>query len=92
LKKNKHSKRFAKMFLNAVGVDRAPEALKELALLKALMEKSPEFRGFLVSPMFSTEERGKAIEEVGRSLNFSSMTIKFVNYLSGQGAASGRLP
>jgi ATP synthase F1 delta subunit len=88
VKKNKHSKRFAKMFLNAVGIDRAPDALKELAVLKALMEKSPEFRGFLVSPMFSVEERGKAIEEVGRSLNFSSMTVKFVNYLSGQGAAS----
>ncbi len=88
MKKNKHSKRFAKMFLNAVGIDRAPDALKELAILKALMEKSSEFRGFLVNPVFSAEERGAAVGEVGSSLNLSSQTVKFVNFLSEQGAAS----
>jgi ATP synthase F1 delta subunit len=88
VKKSKYSKRYAKMFLNAVGIDRAPEGLKELSMLKALMEKSDEFRGFLVNPAFSEEERGSAIEEVGRSLNFSQETVKFVKYLSGQGAAS----
>jgi len=87
LSKSKHSKRFAKMFLNAVGIEKAAEALKELSILKALMERSTEFRGFLVGPMFSDEERGRAFEEIGRSLNISAETVKFVNYLSSKGAA-----
>jgi F-type H+-transporting ATPase subunit delta len=88
LSKQKHSKRYAKMFLNAVGVDKAPDALKELSILKALMEQSREFRNFLVSPMFSEDERGKAFEEVGRTLDLSSETVKFINYLAGKNATS----
>ena len=87
MKRNKHSKRFARMFLNAVGMDKAPDALRELATLNALMEKSPEFRGFLVGPMFSMDEKRKAIEEVSRVLGLSSDTVKFVNYLADAGAA-----
>jgi ATP synthase F1 delta subunit len=88
VKKSKHSKRHAKMFLNAVGIDNAQDGLKELSVLKALMEKSDEFRGLLVNPAFSEEERGAAIGEIGRSVNFSEVTVKFVKYLSAQGAAS----
>jgi len=76
------------MFLNAVGIEKAPEALKEISILKALMERSSEFRNFLVSPMFSGEERAAAFEEVGRSLNLSTETVKFINYLSDKGATS----
>lgn len=87
MKKKKHSKRFAKMFLNAMGTERAAEGLKQLAILKALMEKSPEVRGFIVSPMFSDEERKAALEEMGSTLNLFGETVKFVNFLSEQGAA-----
>lgn len=88
MRKNKHSKRYAKMFLNAMGMERAAQGLQELAILKTLMEKSPDFRGFIASPMFSDEERSAAIEELGRRLNLSLETVKFVKYLSGQGAAA----
>jgi len=88
VKRNKHSKRFARMFLNAVGMEKAPGALRELATLNALMEKSPEFRGFLVGPMFSMDEKRKALEEVSRALGISSDTVKFVNYLAKAGAAA----
>jgi len=86
MRKNKHSKRYAKMYLNSLGMERAQEGLKELFILKALMEKSPDFRGLVVSPAFSEDERSAAMEEVGRRLGLSRATVKFVKYLSAEGA------
>lgn len=83
----KHAKRYAKMFLNATGLGAAARGLKELSVLKALMEKSPEFRNFIVSPMFAEEERDAALDALGRKLDFSDITIRFVKYLSEQGAS-----
>lgn len=85
--RKKHAKRYARMFLNAAGPDGAERGLKELSLLKALMEKSPEFRNFVVSPMFAEGERNAALDELGRKLGLAETTIKFVKYLSERGAA-----
>jgi ATP synthase F1 delta subunit len=83
----KHAKRYARMFLNATGLDEAERGLQELSLLKALMEKSPEFRNFVVSPMFAEGERNAALDELGRKLGLAEVTVKFVKYLAGQGAS-----
>jgi ATP synthase F1 delta subunit len=87
LKKHKNSKKYAKMFLNAVGIEAAPKALEELALVNALMEKSTEFSTLLMNPMFTTDERTGAIASVGEKLNLSSDTIKFMGFLSEERAA-----
>jgi|Deesub1362A_J573_1020465.scaffolds.fasta_scaffold00165_45 ATP synthase F1 delta subunit len=88
MKKNKYAKRYAKMFLNAVGLDAAPEALKELITVNTLMDKSPEFKGLLVSPQFTKEEKKSALKQVGQTLNLSENTVKFISYLSDVSAAS----
>jgi ATP synthase F1 delta subunit len=88
LKKNKNSKKYAKMFLNAVGIEGAPKALEELALVNALMEQSAEFSTLLINPMFTTDERAGAIASVGERLNLSSDTVKFMGFLSDKRAAA----
>lgn len=87
MKTFKHSKRYANMFLSAVGVEDAPEAMEELSLMNALMQKSPEFRRLLSGPMFTQEERDGALAEVGGMLDLSENSLKFVRYLAGEGAA-----
>jgi ATP synthase F1 delta subunit len=87
LKKNKHSKKYARMFLNAVGMEEAPGALKELKVAEVLMAESREFRNLLVSPVFGEEERAGALRAVGSKLSLSEQTVKFLVYLSAQAAA-----
>ena len=45
MKQIKEGKKYAKMFLNIVGIDNAPIAINELNMVNALMTKSKEFRG-----------------------------------------------
>jgi ATP synthase F1 delta subunit len=86
LRKHKNAKKFAKMFLNAVGVDDAPRALEEVAVVKALMGESDEIRSMLASPVFTVEERDGAIKTLGEKLNFSESTVRFIKFLSAEGA------
>lgn len=88
MKTNKHAKRYAKMFLNAVGIEAAHEALEELALINTLIEESPEFRSLLLNPQFRADERKAALKEVGERLNLSENTVKFAGYLSDMKAAA----
>jgi ATP synthase F1 delta subunit len=87
LKNHKHSKKYARMFLNAVGIDNAPDALKELKVAEALMEGSKEFSSLLVSPMFSEKERAAALGQVGETAGFSGNTVRFLGFLSANAAA-----
>lgn len=91
MKANRHAKRFANMFLNAVGMEEAPGALEELALVNSAMQKSAELRTLLVSPLFSGEERTEAFNAVGQRLNLSEHAARFVNYLAEETVA-GALP
>jgi ATP synthase F1 delta subunit len=88
MKAEKYAKRYAKMFLNSVGLDAAPGALKELAIVNSLMDKSPEVKNFLLSPMFSEAERAGALKALGARLSLSEGAVKFLNYLSAAGAAT----
>lgn len=88
MNKNRNSKKYAKMFLNAVGMDAAPDALKELKIAEALMQKVPDFRSLLVSPLFSGAERVAVLSEAGRMLSLSEQTVKFLGFLSENKAAS----
>jgi len=87
MKTHKYAKRYAAMFLGAVGIEAAPGAIGEIALVNALMQKSLELKRLLGSPLFSDGERAKALEAVGERIGLSETTIKFVNYLAAEGAA-----
>lgn len=87
MKHSKDSKRFARMFLNAVGLDGAADALGELSAVGALMDKSPEFRSLLLNPQFTEQERTSALARLGGGLGLSETTVKFLDFLSDRGAA-----
>lgn len=82
MKQIKEGKKYAKMFLNIVGMDNALAAINELNMINALMTKSKEFRGLLVGPQFSAGEKEKIIREVAAKRGLSDNTVKFIIYLS----------
>lgn len=82
MKRQQAVKRYAKMFLNSMGIDDMPEALEELSAVNGLMQKSGEFRGLLENPRFTKEEREKGVKEISERVKISGSTVKFILYLS----------
>jgi len=82
LKPVKQTKRYAKMFINVVGMEAAAQALAELTLIEQLMVKSSEFRSLLLNPGFSQADKEGAIRKVAEKAKASDTVIKFVIYLT----------
>jgi len=85
----KQAKRYARMFLNSVGSEAAGKALEELAVARALMEKSSDFQSLLTSPVFTPEEKKAALRSLSGLLGFSDGTVKFLTFLAEENAAYG---
>ncbi|GAB4406786.1 MAG: ATP synthase F1 subunit delta [Thermodesulfovibrionales bacterium] len=77
-------KRYAKMFLNSVGIEAVPDAVGELLEINGLMSKSSEFRGLLENPLFKGEERERVMRQLSDRFRLSDNTVRFVVYLSEQ--------
>ncbi|MHC4463983.1 MAG: F0F1 ATP synthase subunit delta, partial [Planctomycetota bacterium] len=82
MKPVKEAKKYAKTFISIVGIEDAPEALTELAMIENLMVKSREFRSLLVSPGFSKNERENVLNQVAERLQLSEKMVRFVMYLT----------
>jgi F-type H+-transporting ATPase subunit delta len=78
VKRKQHVKKYAKMFLNVIGIDEAPKAIEELKTVNALMVKRKDFRVFMESPGFSLEDRRVALEGFMPLLALSDFTVKFI--------------
>lgn len=87
MSKNKNARKYAKMFLGAVGMDNAPSALKELQAVDDLMAASREFRSLLVSPVFTDEERNSGLRQVGAKMGMSESSVRFLGFLSAESSA-----
>jgi len=81
LKNKKEEKRLARMFLNHVGTDKAVGAIEEIAVVRALVVKNRDFKGFMVGPQFTVGEKKTVLESLNGKLAFSDGTKKFLNYL-----------
>jgi len=82
LKPVKQAKRYAKMFLNVVGMEDAPRALVELASIDRLMLRSGEFRSFIQSPGFSQAEKEGALRKIAEQAKISDAVLKFIIFLT----------
>jgi len=82
MKRQQAVKRYAKMFLNSMGIDDMPKALEELSAINGLMQESRQFRGLLENPRFTGEEREKGVKEISERVKISGGTVKFILYLS----------
>jgi len=81
-------KKYTKMFFNSIGVEAVPGALNQLSAVNRLMEKSAGFRGLLVNPLFTEDERRGVMKELSGRLNLSEQTVRFVLSLSANAAIS----
>lgn len=91
MRRRQEIKRYAKMFLNATGLEGAPEALSELVIIKDLITENVEFMRLLENPLFTGEERERAVKGLSQRLKFSDNTVRFILYLSERRIIS-RLP
>lgn len=82
MKPAKEAKKYAKTLIGIAGIEEAPKALTELALIEELMTKSREFRNLLVNPGFSSAERESGLKQVAVRFCLSEKMVKFVNHLT----------
>ena len=82
IKSKKEAKRYAKTILDTFGLEGTPKAISEFSLINGLMVKSKEFKTLLVSPLFTQEEREKAIKHIAEDAKLSQETVKYIMYLS----------
>ena len=59
MKRLKEAKKYAKVLLDTVGIEKAPQAIAELSTINDLMVKNKDFKSLLVNPQFSPAEREK---------------------------------
>ncbi len=88
MKPVKEAKKYAKTLMSIVGIEEAPKALAELAVLENLMSKSREFRSVLVSPGFTQAEKETALKQVSSRLGLSEKMVKFAVHLAEVGVVS----
>lgn len=82
MRRQQEIKRYAKMFLNTTGLEAAPEAISELVTIKVLLTKNVEFMRLLENPLFTGEERERAVKELSQRLKLSDNTVRFILYWS----------
>lgn len=88
MKPVKEAKKYAKTFINIVGIEEAPKAFAELALIDSLLAKSREFRSLLVNPGFTSAERENGLKQVAARLSLSDKMARFVLHLTQVGVIS----
>jgi ATP synthase F1 delta subunit len=79
--RSKETKRYAKAFLDTVGIENAPQAFGEINLVNNLMVRSKEFKSLLANPQFSLQERETVIKQIATKLRLSDNIVKFVLHL-----------
>lgn len=79
--RSKETKRYAKAFLDTVGIENAPQAFGEINLVNDLMVRSKEFKSLLANPQFSLQERETVIKQIATKLRLSDNIVKFILHL-----------
>ncbi|MDA8156036.1 MAG: ATP synthase F1 subunit delta [Actinomycetota bacterium] len=85
MKQTRLARRYVTMFLNHVGGS-SMKPVEELAAVKAIMDKSPEARGFFAGPQFSTEEKKAALDFLKDKAGLSEGTCQFLRFLADEDA------
>lgn len=79
----------ARMFMNSMDIELIPKALDELSLIKDMLEKNKDIKGFFMNPLFSPEERDKMLDLLRERIRLSDGTVKFLRFLLQEKAVSG---
>lgn len=82
MKRLKETKKYAKVLLDTIGIEKAPQAIAELNAINDLMQKNKDFKSLLVNPQFSLEEREKIIKLIASSMKLSDYVFKYILHLT----------
>ena len=72
------------LFDLAIDEKQAPVVEADLKSLQAMTAGSPDLRALLVSPKFSTDDKGKGLAAVAGAAGFSALTRKFLAFIVAQ--------
>lgn len=81
--------RAARAFMNTVNIDIIPNCIGELSKVNDLLEKNREFRGFIMNPLFTADERERVLKVLKERIGLSDETMRFLSYLLEEKAMAG---
>ncbi len=84
---SKNAKKYARAIFNVVDLDSIEDALAQLNIVIGAMNKDREIHSSLASPLFSTDEKAKAVDVISGILNLSEPVAKFLKYVVSDGMA-----
>jgi ATP synthase F1 delta subunit len=80
--KNKRSaKRYARIFFNATGIEKAEDAIRDLKIMLEIVSQSKDARNFFYSPVIGKDEREKVIGVLAEKFGFIEETVKFLGFI-----------
>ena len=84
--------RYAQALFDLALDNKAVETVEgDLKALKAACEESADLRLELASPIFSGEDKGKALTAIGQKLGFNAITLNFIGVLAANRRAAALL-
>jgi len=87
-KNARSAKRFARALLNAVPLDEFESVHGKLGMVAEMMRQNRDIHAVLTSPLFSVEERGRAVETIAGRLELSGNVRKFLLHVVSAGMAA----
>ena len=78
MKKVTGVKKYAKKFLANVEMAEIPQAIEQMGAISALMGKDKSFRTLVISPLFTGEEKQKALAFISEKIKISDKVGKYL--------------
>ncbi len=86
-KNAKNAKKYARTLFQSVEIDDFEDALSQLTLFNEVMNKNKDVHASLTSPLFSAEEKAKAVDVIADILNINGQIKKYLQYIIVDGMA-----
>jgi F-type H+-transporting ATPase subunit delta len=86
-KNAKNAKRYARTLFNSIELNDFEDALSQVELFSKIMNKNKDVYSSVASPLFSAEEKAKAVDIISDMLNINEQMKKFLKYIVMDGMA-----
>ncbi|RME64635.1 MAG: ATP synthase F1 subunit delta [Nitrospirae bacterium] len=81
-KKAKQAKKYARMLLNAVGLEEADRVIAQLSCLSEAIQEDKDLKNFFMSPSVSDEELEKGVEALSQKIGASEQLKRFLSFVA----------
>ncbi|NTU43019.1 MAG: ATP synthase F1 subunit delta [Nitrospirales bacterium] len=87
--KVKGIRKYARQFLLHIEPKEIPSAIGQMKAVSRLMDDMASFRSFMISPVFSQEEKRKAVAFLSEKAGMTEKVSRYIDYLTEEKAISG---